>query len=71
MNFKCDLNEKNQELLQELGIKVEDRNYTSEEIQKCENNIANHIFSQSIKNKDVSKEYVKYSNLINILSRSE
>ena len=69
MNFKTDLSNSNQELLSQIGIEIEDRNYTIEEIKKCENNIATHIMSKSLKNMDLAKESVKYSNLMNILAR--
>jgi len=71
MNFKMDLSNANQELLTELGVKIEDRNYSADEIKKCENNIANHIMSKSLKNMDLAKESVKYSNLMNILIKYE
>lgn len=69
MNFKTDLSNSKQELLSQIGIEIEDRNYTIEEIKKCENNIATHIMSKSLKNMDLAKENVKYSNLMNILAR--
>ena len=69
MNFKTDLSNSNQELLSQIGIEIEDRNYTIEEIKKCEKNIATHIMSKSLKNMDLAKESVKYSNLMNILAR--
>ena len=71
MNFKTDLSNANQELLSQLGIKIEDRNYSTEEIKKCEYNIATHIMSKSLKNMDLEKESVKYGNLMNILARYE
>lgn len=71
MNLKKDLSTANQELLSQLGVIIEDRNYSTEEIKKCENNIATHIMSKSLKNMDLAKESVKYSNLMNILARYE
>lgn len=71
MNFKTDLSNANQELLSQLGVEIEDRNYSTEEIKKYENNIATHIMSKSLKNMDLAKESVKYSNLMNILARYE
>ena len=71
MNLKKDLSTANQELLIHLGVKIEDRNYSTEEIKKCENNIATHIMSKSLKNMDLAKESVKYGNLMNILARYE
>ncbi len=69
MNFKTDLSNSNQELLSQIGIEIEDKNYSIEEIKKCEDNIATHIMSKSLKNMDLAKESVKYSNLMNILAR--
>ena len=71
MNLKKDLSTANQELLIQLGVKIEDRNYSTEEIKKCENNIATHIMSKSLKNMDLAKESVKYSSLMNIFARYE
>lgn len=71
MNLKKDLYTADQELLIQLGVKIEDRNYSTEEIKKCENNIVTHIMSKSLKNMDLAKESVKYSSLMNILARYE
>lgn len=71
MNFKTELSNTNQELLTELGVRIEDRNYSAEEIKRCENNIANQIMSKSLKNVDLAKESIKYSNLMNILIKYE
>lgn len=71
MNLKKDLSTANQELLSQLGVEIEDRNYSTEEIKKYENNIATHIMSKSLKNMDLAKESVKYSSLMNIFARYE
>ncbi len=71
MNLKKDLSTENQKLLSQLGVEIEDRNYSTEEIKKCENDIATHIMSKSLKNMDLAKESVKYSSLMNILARYE
>ena len=71
MNFKTELSNTNQELLTELGVRIEDRNYSAEEIKRCENNIANQIMSKSLKKMDLAKESIKYSNLMNILIKYE
>ncbi len=57
--------------IQNDKVKIEDRNYSTEEIKKCENNIATHIMSKSLKNMDLAKESVKYSSLTNIFARYE
>jgi hypothetical protein len=71
MNLKIELSNENQELLNQIGIEIEDKNYNVEEIKRCENDIINHIMSKSLKNKDLSKESIKYSNLIDILVKNE
>lgn len=71
MNFKTDLAEKNQKLLQEIGYKIENREYSPEEIKNCEFYIANHIMSQSSKNGDISKELIKCNELIDFLIKNE
>ncbi len=71
MNFKTDLAEKNQKLLQEIGYKIENREYSLEEIKTCESYIANHIMSQSSKNNNIAKETIKFNDLINILVKNE
>lgn len=71
MNFKTDLAEKNQKLLQQIGYKIENREYSPEEIKNCETYIANHIMSQSSKNNDIAKETIKFNDLINILVKNE
>lgn len=71
MNFKTDLKIKDQELLQEIGYKIENREYSCEEIKNCETYIANHIMSQSSKNNDITKETIKFNDLINILVKNE
>lgn len=71
MNFKIDLKKKDQKLLQEIGYKIENREYSSEEIRNCETYIANHIMSQSSKNNDIATETIKFNNLMNILVKNE
>lgn len=71
MNLKIELSRDNQKLLNELGIDIENRDYSIDEIKKYETDIANHIMSKSLKNMDLAKESVKYSSLMNILARYE
>ena len=71
MNFKKDLSTRNQGLLENLGIKSEDREYTPEEIIQCENIIASHVMSLSSKNGDLSRETIKFSHLMDILVKNE
>ncbi|MCI8470483.1 MAG: hypothetical protein HFJ35_03175 [Clostridia bacterium] len=71
MNFKTELSINNQKLLQEIGYKIENREYSPEEIKNCEIFIANHIMSQSSKNNNIANETIKFNDLINILVKNE
>lgn len=71
MNLKTDLTEKNQNLLQEIGINIENRDYSKEEIKTVSNNIGEYIFSKSSKNGDIAKATAKYGDLLDILVRNE
>ena len=71
INLKLDLSKNNQELLEQAGIEISNKNYSPEEIKKCENNIASYIMSKSLKNMDVSNESIRYSDLMEILIKNE
>lgn len=71
MNFKIDLTTKQQELLKQLNIIIENRDYSTEEIKQCENVITSHIMSQSSKNGDLSREIFKYNEIVDKLMKSE
>ena len=71
MNLKLDLSKSNQELLEQAGIEISNKNYSPEEIKKCENNIASYIMSKSLKNMDVSNESIQYSDLMEFLIKNE
>lgn len=71
MNLKTDLELKEQSLLQEIGYKIENREYSTEEIKKCECFITDYIMSKSSKSNAISKETLRFNELINILSKNE
>lgn len=71
MNLKVDLTTKQQELLQQLNITIENKDYSDEEIRQYENIITSHIMSKSSKNGDLSKEISKYGEIVNKLIKSE
>ncbi len=71
MNLGTDLSIENQEILQEIGIKSENREYSKEEIKIFSNTIGEHIFSMSSKNGDISKALAKYGDVLNIFVRNE
>ena len=71
MNLKMDLTKKQQNLLKQIDIVSENRDYSPEEIKKCVNSISEHIMSQSSKNGDLSNEMTKFNELANLLIRNE
>lgn len=71
MNFKTDLTQKQQKLLQLISYNVENREYTQEEIKQCLNIIGEHIMSQSSKNGDLSNELNRFDELVRTLVKNE
>ena len=71
MNLGTDLSKKNQEVLQEIGIKSENREYSKEEIKTFINSIGEHLNSQSSKNGDMAKALAIYGDVLNIFVRNE
>lgn len=70
MNYKIDLTEQNQKLLEKADVKVEDREYSSDEIKRDIVDISNYIMSKSSKNGDIAKAEVQYMPLVNILQKN-
>ena len=52
------------ELIENAGFKVEDKDYTREELRKCETQITEYIMSHSSKNGDIGKLSNEYSSII-------
>lgn len=71
MNFKIDLSTIQQKLLQQIGIDIENKEYSSQEIKHCLNEICNHVMSKSSKNGDIAREMIKFEELSNILIKYE
>ncbi len=69
MNY-MDLSKENQKLLKIADIKVENREYSPEEVKKDIVNIGDYICSKSSKNGDIAKAQIEYMPLINILQKS-
>lgn len=70
MNYKLDLSEQNQNLLNNANVKVENKEYSVEEIKKDITEISSYIMSKSSKNGDINRAQVEYMPLINILQKS-
>lgn len=67
MNLKTELSTKNQNLLSDIGIMIEDREYTQDEIKHFQNEVFTHIMSKSSKNNGISNEMNKYNEVANFL----
>ena len=70
MNYKIDLSEQNQNLLINADVKVEDREYSVDEIKKDITEISSYIMSKSSKNGDIAKAQTEYMPLINVLQKN-
>ena len=70
MNYKIDLSEQNQNLLINADVKVEDREYSADEIKKDITEISSYIMSKSSKNGDIAKAQTEYMPLINVLQKN-
>lgn len=69
MNLFKQCTNKEIDLLKQAGIKVEDKDYTNDELKRCESQIADYIMNHSSKNNDISKlqnEYATIFRTINI-----
>ncbi len=71
MNFKKDFSIEKQNLLQQANVMIEDKNYSPDEIRNALNNVCSYIMNQSTKNGDLSKEIIRYNNIIDDLSKNE
>ena len=67
MNLKTELSTENQNLLNDIGINIEDREYTTDEIKHFQNEVFTHIMSKSSKNNGISNEMNKYNEVANFL----
>ena len=54
-------------LLKDIGLNIEDREYSSEELRRCENYIEEYIMSQSSKIGDIPRLSNEYNGILNIL----
>ena len=71
MNFERDFTEEQQELLKQVNIVSEDRNYTKEEVSQTLNSVIEYAMSKSSKEQYISNELKKFDSVISILSKNE
>lgn len=67
MNLLNKCTTKEIKLLENIGINVENKEYTNEELRRCESQIEDFIMSHSTKNGDISRLSNKYSSILNTL----
>ena len=67
MNLLKECTKKEIELIERAGVTIEDRDYTEEDLIKCETEITSYIMSHSSKNGDISKLQNQYSNIFRII----
>lgn len=67
MNLYKELNDNEQNMLKDIGINVENRNYSVEELRKYEVDVEDFIMSHSSKNGDIDKVKQQYDSILNIL----
>ena len=67
MNLLKECTKKEIELIERAGVIVEDREYTKEDLQRCESEITSYIMSHSTKNGDINKLQDQYSNVFRII----
>lgn len=67
MNLLKECTKNEIELIERAGVKIEDRDYTEEDLLRCETEITSYIMSHSSKNGDISKLQNQYSNIFRII----
>lgn len=66
---KCTTNEI--KLLENIGLNVEDKDYTNEELRRYESQIEDFIMSHSTKNRDISELIIQYNSILNTLIKGK
>lgn len=65
MNLLKECNETEIKLLQDIGIELEDKEYSNEELRRYEISIEEFIMSHSSKNDDISRVSNQYNSVLN------
>ena len=63
MNLLNECTKNEIELIKKAGIKLENKDYSIEELERCETQIAEYIMSHSSKNGDISKLSNEYNSI--------
>lgn len=70
MNLKKELKNQYKNLLSQMDYFIEDKEYSKDEINGCLMHVTDYIMSKSSKNNNISDEFNKCNDLINILRRN-
>ena len=68
MNLLNECTKNEIKLIEQAGIKLENKDYSAEELKRCEREIAEYIMSRSSKNGDISKLCNQYSGIFRTFS---
>lgn len=71
MNLLNKCTTKEIKLLENIGLNVEDKDYTNEELRRYESQIEDFIMSHSTKNGDISKLSNQYNSILNTLVKGK
>lgn len=63
MNLLKECNNKEIELIKQAGVVIEDKDYTNEELERCESQIVEFIMSHSSKNKEIDNLHRQYRSI--------
>lgn len=69
MNLYNKINNREMELLKDVGIKIEDKEYLEEDFKRIEQQIVEYIMSASSKNGDIDKLRNKYEGIFRVLDK--
>jgi hypothetical protein len=67
MNLLNECNRSEIELIEKAGITIENKDYSKEELKKCQLQIEEYIISHSSKNGDIDKLSNQYSSIFKII----
>ena len=67
MNLLNKCSQKDIELIEQAGVVLEDKDYNSEQLERCEQEIIDYIMNHSSKNNEIDKLRDKYSGIFRII----
>ena len=68
MNLLTECKENEIKLIEEAGVFIEDKDYTNEELKRCESKIVEYIMSHSSKNKSIDNLHNQYSSIFRTIN---